>query len=373
MLHIALYLPQLGLSEGRCALRIAHALEQRGARVTVIGERPDGALSAAFERTFAVRSLPSRVTPLAPAMLAQTVRELAPDCVVAIGGRAVLNAGLAARLGLIRPALYAWERGVIVQPMSTAAMFNKLEARVLKAVAGAFDAWMFSSPGAAREAAAALALKSSPLIVGEPGPTTPPPPAGPIEIKFINRLRAPRIASLAPMTEAGDQITLLRAYQQASRVIGGSLLLVGDGPRRAELEAAAIGLGVGDRVIFAGDHEHPGALLSACDLFVTSARMDGAGDGLIEALSQGLPIVATDCPTAPREILADGKFGVLTPVGDVPALARAIQFALQADHDPPSLKRRAEDFTARRCVETLLKSAPPPPGQHAPAADMKAA
>ena len=90
------------------------------------------------------------------------------------------------------------------------------------------------------------------------------------------------------------------------------------------------------------------------DLYAMSSTHEGLPTVLIEALDHGVPVVSTDCPSGPREILQDGKYGTLVPVGDVDALAQAMLAALHAPHDPAALKARARDFAVDTIADQYL-------------------
>ena len=103
------------------------------------------------------------------------------------------------------------------------------------------------------------------------------------------------------------------------------------------LEALIKKLGLEEDVSLPGFVMNPYAYMARASLFVLSSRWEGLPTVLIEALCCGTPVVSTDCPSGPREILRGGKYGPLVPVGDANALARAIETTLDGDTPrPPS-------------------------------------
>nr|WP_275672687.1 glycosyltransferase [Thermomonas flagellata] len=132
------------------------------------------------------------------------------------------------------------------------------------------------------------------------------------------------------------------------------LLIVGEGTERQALESLASDLGVRPRVFMPGFTRDPAVYLRQADLFVLSSDYEGLPTVLIEALEAGTPVVSTDCPSGPREILDDGKYGTLVPVADVDALARAMEEALSRKHDRDALRRRAQDFSVDKAADAYL-------------------
>ena len=123
---------------------------------------------------------------------------------------------------------------------------------------------------------------------------------------------------------------LLSAMPRVLDEMDARLVVLGEGSQRASLEARCAALGLSDRVSFPGYVENIPAYMARSAAFVMPSRWEGLGVVLLEALYAGAPVIASDCPHGPREILQDGRFGALVPVDDVVALAGAMKQALIA-------------------------------------------
>jgi glycosyltransferase involved in cell wall biosynthesis len=128
------------------------------------------------------------------------------------------------------------------------------------------------------------------------------------------------------------------------------LLLFGTGQETESLKRQASALGISEQVCFLGFVENPYAYMAAADVFVLSSKYEGFGLVLIEALACGCPVVSTDCESGPAEILEQGKYGPLVPVGDVAALAASIKQVLNYPPESNSLRTRSDDFN----IETAI-------------------
>ena len=107
-------------------------------------------------------------------------------------------------------------------------------------------------------------------------------------------------------------------------------MILGEGEDRPRLEGLIAELGLGDCVALPGFGANPYAYMARAALFVLSSISEALPTALIEAMAVGTPVVATDCKCGPQEVLQDGRFGALVPVGDVAALAEAMSAALSA-------------------------------------------
>ncbi|CAN7627722.1 glycosyltransferase [Rhizobium sp. LjRoot254] len=167
------------------------------------------------------------------------------------------------------------------------------------------------------------------------------------------------LASVGRLVPVKDHKTLFDACALLGADRPWRLAIFGEGPLDAELKTYALKLGIADRVLFAGYVDDPMACYAAADLVVLSSLSEGFGNVLIEAMASGVPVVSTDAPHGPREILADGRFGPLVPVGDAKALAAAIIRTLEHPTPANFLKERAADFNVVRIgdrYEQLLRS-----------------
>jgi glycosyltransferase involved in cell wall biosynthesis len=165
----------------------------------------------------------------------------------------------------------------------------------------------------------------------------------------------PVIIAVGRLTEQKDFPTLLQAFAQVRAQRQTRLLLLGEGRMRRELEALTRELGVDQDVSLPGFTSNPFAYMARAAVFVLSSTYEGLGNVLIEALACGCPVVSTDCPSGPAEILENGQYGRLVPVGDPAAMAQAIIATLEAPPDRGLLQKRASLFSVDRAVEQYLE------------------
>ncbi|MFV1980933.1 MAG: glycosyltransferase, partial [Rhodothermia bacterium] len=158
------------------------------------------------------------------------------------------------------------------------------------------------------------------------------------------------------LTAAKNYPLLLRAFQTLLQSRDANLLILGEGEERAKLQGLIHDLGIEDHVLLPGYVENPWAYMSKADLFVLSSKWEGLPTVLVEALALGIRVVSTDCEYGPRELLEDGRYGLLVPVDDVDHLAAGMLKAL--DSDPPGVRLSdLEEFrldTAVKRYRTLL-------------------
>jgi glycosyltransferase involved in cell wall biosynthesis len=161
--------------------------------------------------------------------------------------------------------------------------------------------------------------------------------------ELLKGLSRPWVVSAGRLDEHKDFEMLIDAFNGASPI--GNLVILGEGEHRGQLEKRVATAGLAGRVFLPGRVKNPKDFMSHADLFVLSSRFEGLPTVLIEAMSTGCPVVATDCPSGPSEILEGGRYGRLVAVGDTESMAEAIAGTLVEPRDEEALKLRALDFS----------------------------
>ncbi len=175
---------------------------------------------------------------------------------------------------------------------------------------------------------------------------------------------APRIVSIGRLQPQKGLLVLLAALRELHRntSLRPEVWIVGEGPQRAELERTIQDAGLSASVRLLGSLANPFPTLRSADLFVLASHFEGMPNVLLEALALGVPVVATDCPTGPRELLEDGRWGRLVPLNDPFALAQGIAATLadlptaraQAAAAAPVIRERHDIRTGSSRWEELL-------------------
>lgn len=163
----------------------------------------------------------------------------------------------------------------------------------------------------------------------------------------------PVVLAVSRLTAQKDVGGLIEAFSHLRRRVAARLLVLGDGPERAALEARIGALGLAGEVALPGYDRNPFRYMARAEVFVLSSRVEGLPGVLVQALGCGAKVVATDCPTGPREILADGAHGRLVPVGDPVGLATAVEAALAEPRRTPD-PAAWQPYTEHAAVEAYL-------------------
>lgn len=154
-----------------------------------------------------------------------------------------------------------------------------------------------------------------------------------IEHPWFQKSDKPIVLAVGRLAYEKDFTTLIHAFAQVNKKIPSHLVILGDGSERNALFELANKLGITEDILFQGFVDNPYAYMSKADVLVLSSRWEGLSNVLIEALALNLPIVSTDCG-GPREVLENGKYGSLVPIGDSAQMGQEIEKVLTQDKKP---------------------------------------
>lgn len=175
------------------------------------------------------------------------------------------------------------------------------------------------------------------------------------EHRFFSTGHPPVIISVGRIEKEKNYSRLIEAFSIIRKHHEAKLLIIGEGSQRKMLIEKAKALNIIKDVDLPGFNPNPYPYMKQSSVFALSSDHEAFGIVLIEALALGLPIVATDCPGGIREVLENGKYGIITPKSDTKSLADAIERSLDARRDEIFLKNRARDFSAEKISDQYLK------------------
>lgn len=173
---------------------------------------------------------------------------------------------------------------------------------------------------------------------------------------WLQDKKIPIVLNVGRLAEQKDQSTLMEAFSRLRTKRKAKLIILGEGCNGEKLEQLSKELHIAGEVSLPGFVRNPYAYMKKADVFVLSSKWEGFGNVLLEAMACGTQVVSTNCPSGPAEILENGKYGRLVPVGDVEALVKAIEDTLDTPMDTDRLRNRATDFCMEKISEEYLQA-----------------
>lgn len=354
---VVIYLPNLtGGGAERLQLRLAPEFLASGAAVTFLLDRREGELVDTIPQGCRLAVLDARRQLAALPKLVGFLRRERPDVLISNMEHMNVMSVLARFLARVPTRVVAVQHIPLSEQVKRPSWQWRSLPFFYRRALPAADAVVAVSSGVADELARMIGMDRSSIQVIHNGV---------VARDFAARAAAepdhpwfaeepPVVLAMGRMVPLKDFATLIEAFAAVARKTSARLMVLGEGPMRAELEALVDSLALGERVAMPGFVENPLPFLRRSRLFVLSSRFEGFGNVIAEALACGTPVVSTDCPYGPAEILDGGRYGELVAVGDAPAMADAIVRALAREPDRDVLKRRGADFSVARCAEKYL-------------------
>ena len=354
--RLAFVLPDLrGGGAERVALTLIKDFDARGYQIDLLLLDARGELLPLLPPAVRVIDLKSTRIRNAVAAIASYLREAKPDGIQVSMWSLTIAGIVAHRISRSSARLVVSDHTTLSKHYGDAGWFRrKVMGWTIRLFYPLADARIVVAQAAAEDLADLSGLPRD-LFEVVHNPVYPPQPEAEPVID-VDRLwggSGPRILNVGQLKPEKNQKLLLEAFAQMSG--DARLIILGEGELRDELEAYAATLGVADRVIMPGFVIDPTPFYRSANLFVLSSDYEGFGLVLVEAMRSGLPVVSTDCASGPAEILADGRFGRLTPCGDADRLVAAMLDELAAPTDAERLKARAEELSGEHIADRYLE------------------
>lgn len=350
----------------RAMVDLANGLCAAGHSVDIVVIRGEGPWRQRISPIVRLVPLPSRTAMTSLVKLVRYVHTARPDVVLANGASSVILASvarpLAPRFRLLARLPHNLTAGFAGANLKRRTI-KKVQAMLLPRADGIVANSVGTSDDARRTLpAAAHLVRTIHNPVVDPGLARQA--ALPVQHPWFREQQTPVILSAGRLEPAKDYPTLIRAFALTAERQDLRLVVLGEGTLRRDLVRLTFELGVEHLVDFPGFHANPLAFMAKARLFVLSSVNEGMPNVLIQAMACGTPVVSTDCPSGPSEVLEGGKWGPLVPPGDPDALARAMLSTLDRSHDPPALIARASTFSVEasvRAYRQLIEDLAPDP------------
>jgi glycosyltransferase involved in cell wall biosynthesis len=286
--------------------------------------------------------------------LASYLREQRPDALLSLGTQSNLAAILARELSGVPVRVVVSERNTLsVVVGNTRTPIRKAYPHLIHALYPSADAIVAVSHGVARDLAARAGLPGDRVIAicnGLDADAAVAASKQTVEDTWLASATSPVVLGVGRLHRQKGFATLMRAFASARQRRPLRLAILGDGPERRALERTARKLGIADDVHMPGFAGNPAAWMARSSVFVLSSGWEGFPNVVLEALAVGCPVVSTDCPSGPREMLSDGTYGCLVRVGDHAAMAAAILATLDSPLPAERLQARAREFSLAKTV-----------------------
>ena len=355
--HIALYLGELsGGGAERVMVNLAHNFAGRGIRVDLVLAAAQGPYLKDVQANINVIDLASGGVLSSLPKLITYLRQARPPALLTTLNHASIVALWAKKLARVNTRVFIREANTLSQFKG-----NTLKGNLLPQATKVFYPWadgiIAVSKGVAEDLKAFTGLSDSkvtaiynPVVNAQLKQQAKEP----LEHPWFKPDAKPVILSAGRLNKQKDFPTLLKAFARVRQHKDVNLMILGEGEERQALELLASELKVAEHVLFPGFMDNPFKFMANASLLVISSAWEGLPGVLIQAMACGCPVVSTDCPSGPAEVLDGGRFGPLVPVGDDAALAQAMLDTLENPLAAEVLKKRTELFSADRTTTQYL-------------------
>jgi glycosyltransferase involved in cell wall biosynthesis len=358
--HIALFLPSLrGGGAEKVMVNLALGFVEQGLKVDLVLAKAEGPYLSRVPEEVRVVDLGARRVLYSLPGLVRYLRRERPQAMLSALNYANIVAIWAKLLARVQTHLVVSERNTLSCSTQNASSVRvKLLPLLIKIFYPYADAVVAVSHGVAEDLITMTGLPMEKVKVIYNPVITPElfvKAEEPLDHPWFRPGEPPVVLGVGRLTKQKDFPTLIRAFALVRKERPARLMILGEGEERPKLETLARELGIEEDFVLPGFVENPYKYMKRASAFVLSSRWEGLPAVLIEALALGVPVISTNCPSGPAEILEHGKWGCLVPVGEPHLLARAILEILQNDVRIPSHKTAWERFSKENAVIAYLQ------------------
>ena len=361
--RLALLLPTLGGGGAeRIMVTLANELATRGFEVDLVVFTSEGPFRSAVRAPVRLVDLGTKRARASLLPLIRYLREARPKGLVASQGHAnTLAVGARALANVPTRILLREENTFSVSTADSGGLARRVGPLLIRWAYHRADRVIAVSNGAARDLKSSVRLPDDAVeVIANPvaAQEIARQAAEPLDHPWFAPGQPPVVLGVGRLRPAKDFENLLRAFSRVRQRVPARLMVLGEGGERPALERLAQELGISEHVQIPGFVKNPFQYMRRAAVFVLSSRWEGLPGALIEAMACGCPVVSTDCPSGPMEILEGGRYGPLVPMGDDEKLSEAILKMLNeptpSDTLTASVERYSVEKITDRYVELLL-------------------
>lgn len=332
-MRIALLTPTLEIGGvERVFVNLANGLHRQGVEVDLVVGRTGGGMEKALENDIPVFDLASDHMMRSVPRLAKYLHARKPEAVIAAMTHSTAAAVAARAIGRRKTKIVATEHNTMSKIVAnTSGLKYRLMPLWSRWALKSADAVVAVSAGVAADLSAQTGIPGDKFrVIYNPAITEAlySGAKATVEHPWFQPGEPPVILAVGRLDKQKDFPMLVRAFSHVRKYRPARLVILGEGQDRDRIENIVQESGLTEDVSLPGFEQNPYRFMSRATVFASSSQWEGFGVALVEALALGLPVVATDCTHGPAEILGNGKFGALVPVGDHEAMAQALLTAL---------------------------------------------
>jgi glycosyltransferase involved in cell wall biosynthesis len=333
-MRIALLVPTLEVGGvERVFTNLAHGLHSQGIEVDLVVGRAEGDMGRHLESSIRVFDLGCDRMLMSVPKLARYLRARAPEALIAAMTHSSAAAVLARVVARKNVKLIATEHNTMSKIVAnTSGLKYRLMPLWSRWALGSANHIVAVCDGVADDLSVQTGIPRSRFhVIYNPviSDALYDSALAPVEHPWFQAGEPPVVLAVGRLDKQKDFPMLIRAFRLVLNSRPARLLILGEGPDRSRIESEVRDQRLTADVALPGFEHNPYRFMNRSAVFALSSGWEGFGVVLVEALALGLPVVSTNCTYGPAEILDEGRYGTLVPVGDHQAMAHGLLNALE--------------------------------------------